>query len=238
MAVTGRSALSSSWRATNTIFPSPTWPGRTALAMVPRLRQKPFSPSASPTRTCRTATRSSPQSSCCEVPGKARWWARPPRVRYVVQAGLGSGAAASPGPGDVLVHGGVRGQGVAGADGVEDPAAGSTGTRCRPRCRSRCGSTPPTRPTRPGWTRSGGQRLRLDRRPAVPGQGGSRARGALVRLPARGQPRLPGRDPGRRARPGPAAAGADGAARRQEVTEPDIHLWQNLNPVVTEALIS
>jgi hypothetical protein len=43
--------------------------------------------------------------------------------------GTGGGAAARPGAGDVLAHGGVRAFGVTGADRVEDPAVLVDGLR-------------------------------------------------------------------------------------------------------------
>ena len=67
---------------------------------------------------------------------------------------------------------------------------------------------------RPGASRAvaRGQRLRLGYRAGVPQQGGSRARGALVRLPRRGQSRLPRADPRRGPGSGASPAGPHGAA--------------------------
>ena len=59
----------------------------------------------------------------------------------------------------------------------------------------------PDRPAAAGRA-ARGSRIRLADRPLLPQQGGSRPRRALVRLPGRRQPGLPGEDPGRRPGPG------------------------------------
>ena len=117
-------------------------------------------------------------------------------------------------------------------------AAGSTTTRCWPRSRWRCGTTAATRPTGGGWTSCA--------RP--PGTtGASSAPSAARRRPAT-------RSPGSRSSPGEnpdypekilAAAQAQvrhrlarmQAYRGTDIAEADIHLWQQSNPVVTEALV-
>ena len=80
--------------------------------------------------------------------------------------------------------------------------------------------------------------IRLADGPLLPQQGGGRARGALVRVPRRRRPGLPREDPRRRPGPGAPPAGPHGGPTATgDVAEADIHLWQQSNPVVTEALV-